>query len=106
MEQDLEEIALNLLNNRASLVGSTQVMYISDYRYDGYSRRFPGNLTALHVAATFGLDALILLLLEKGANVAAKDSTYGQTPPSWAAENGHEAVVRLLLKRDDVEPNS
>ena len=29
-------------------------------------------------------------------DVDTKDN-YGQTPLSWAAENGHEAVVQLLL---------
>ena len=29
----------------------------------------------------------------------------GFTPLGWAAGNGHEAVVRILLGRDDVDPN-
>ena len=39
------------------------------------------------------------LLLEKGADVESKDSYLGQTPLSLAAEKGHEAVVKLLLKK-------
>ena len=39
------------------------------------------------------------LLLEKGAELESKDTEYGQTPLSWAAENGHEAVVKLLLEK-------
>ncbi|KAF8421775.1 ankyrin repeat-containing domain protein, partial [Tirmania nivea] len=35
-----------------------------------------------------------------------KDEKYSQTPLSWAAENGHEAVVRLLLERNDVDVNA
>jgi ankyrin repeat protein len=31
------------------------------------------------------------------AEVDSKDNTYSKTPLSWAAENGHEAVVKLLL---------
>ena len=39
------------------------------------------------------------LLLEKGAELESKDTYYGQTPLSWAAEKGHEAVVKLLLEK-------
>ena len=38
------------------------------------------------------------LLLDKGADLEAKDKD-GQTPVSWAAENGHEAVVKLLMEK-------
>jgi ankyrin repeat protein len=37
-----------------------------------------------------------MLLLEKGAELESKDDRWGQTPLSWAAENGHDAVVKLL----------
>src|SRR3712207_8931801 len=32
-----------------------------------------------------------------GAEVDAKDKNYGKTPLSWAAANGYEAAVKLLL---------
>ncbi|OCL02130.1 hypothetical protein AOQ84DRAFT_382995, partial [Glonium stellatum] len=35
----------------------------------------------------------------------SKDSIYGRTPLSWAAENGHEAVVKLLLETGKVNTN-
>jgi ankyrin repeat protein len=38
------------------------------------------------------------------ADIESKDTEYGQTPLSWAAENGRDAVVRLLLEAGaDVE---
>jgi len=48
------------------------------------------------------------LLLGEGAELKTKDDgeddgeddgVYGQTPLSWAARNGHEAVVKLLLRK-------
>jgi ankyrin repeat protein len=41
--------------------------------------------------------AVMELLLEKGAELELKGN-YGQTPLSWAAEKGHEAVAKLLLE--------
>ncbi|RYP73107.1 hypothetical protein DL771_003858 [Monosporascus sp. 5C6A] len=35
----------------------------------------------------------------------SKDAEYGRTPLSWAAENGHEAVVKLLIAEKAVDPN-
>jgi ankyrin repeat protein len=40
----------------------------------------------------------VKLLLEKGADTESKDN-YSQTLLSWAAYNGHEAVVKLLLEK-------
>jgi ankyrin repeat protein len=57
----------------------------------------PGQ-TALSRAAIKGHEAVVELLLEKGADVESKDSD-GLTPLSWAARGGHEAVVKLLLEK-------
>jgi ankyrin repeat protein len=53
---------------------------------------------ALLEAAKLGRNAVVRLLLEKGAELKTKDS-YGQTPLSWSARNRHEAVVKLLLEK-------
>ncbi|KAF7507547.1 hypothetical protein GJ744_010338 [Endocarpon pusillum] len=44
-------------------------------------------------------------LLERGADAGWKDIN-GRTPLSWAAENGHEAVVKLLLDTSKVDADS
>jgi ankyrin repeat protein len=46
-----------------------------------------------------GHEAVVKLLLEKGAELETKDNYRGRTPLSWAAEKGHEAVVKLLLEK-------
>jgi len=50
-----------------------------------------------HKAVQGGYAAVVKLLLEKSAELESKDDRWGQTPLSWAARGGHEAVVQLLL---------
>ena len=60
--------------------------------------------TPLWWAAEKGHEAVVKLLLEKGADVESRYAEYDRTPLSRAAENGHEAVVKLLLEKGaDVE---
>jgi ankyrin repeat protein len=40
----------------------------------------------------------VKLLLEKGTKLESKDK-YGRTPLLYVVWNGHEAVVKLLLKK-------
>jgi len=42
---------------------------------------------------------VIRLLVEKGANIEPRIITV-ETPLSWAADKGHETVIRLLVKKD------
>ena len=58
----------------------------------------PRHFLDLMVASYFGHEAVVKLLLEKGAEVDS-ESDNGQTPLSWAAGDGHEAVVKLLLEK-------
>jgi ankyrin repeat protein/serine/threonine protein kinase len=53
--------------------------------------------TALHVAAAAGLDSLVELLLEKGAQADAIDAA-GDTPLHLAAKNGKLDAVKSLLR--------
>ncbi|KXH63431.1 hypothetical protein CSAL01_04545 [Colletotrichum salicis] len=59
---------------------------------DSYGR------TPLSWAAEYGHEAVVRLLLDRGAHIEAADEE-GRTSLLWAAENGHEAVVELLLDR-------
>ncbi|RYP12006.1 hypothetical protein DL765_007522 [Monosporascus sp. GIB2] len=54
-------------------------------------------LTALHLAAKEGYEAVVRLLLDYGADVNANDLYRRKTALHLAAGEGYEAVVRLLL---------
>ena len=46
------------------------------------------------------------LLTGEDINLNAADAGFGQTPLFWAARNGHEGGVQLLLQREDIDPNT
>jgi ankyrin repeat protein len=49
-------------------------------------------------AAVAGQEAVVKLLLEKGADLESKDSKWGLTSLFWAILRGYEAVAKLLLE--------
>src|ERR1700722_8872673 len=83
-----------------------QAVSTPGYKYEGYSKSFPNRTSGLHFTASYRLLYLTERLLGKhrDSNIGAdsKDG-YSRTPLSWAARRGHEAVVKLLVARDDVK---
>ena len=54
--------------------------------------------TPLWWAASIWHEAVVKLLLEKGAELEIKNID-GRTPLSYAVVKGHEAVVKLMLEK-------
>ena len=69
------------------------------------SQAFPRNVTGLHLGPYFGLEVSGQALLMNRPIPDLKES-FDRTPLSWATENGHEAVVKLLLETGRVDVNS
>jgi ankyrin repeat protein len=91
---------ISFLKKQAQVEASSQALlavkrHPSDLEY---SQRFPRKMTGLHLAAHFGIEAAVKLLLAKGADVAAASSD-GWTPLYGASLNGHIDVVKLLLDK-------
>ena len=95
-----QDSVIEFLQRQGQVEGSSQaLMSVQRWLGDkGYSQRFPKKTTGLHLAAYFGIKAIVKLLLEKGAAVDAADGD-GETPLHWALDNGHVEVVRLLLEK-------
>ena len=62
-------------------------------------RRVDDGWTPLHSAAHWGHKETVELLINKGANVNAKDSKHKETPLYNAASAGHRQVAELLIDK-------
>ncbi|KAI1847679.1 hypothetical protein JX265_013939 [Neoarthrinium moseri] len=96
---------LGFLQKTTQLNASAQAYFANtQWRYPEFSQRVPSEMAATHLAAIFGLGGIISAVLNE-RNKDARDSV-GRTPLSWAAENGHIEVVKLLLETEQVEVDS
>ncbi|KFZ23699.1 hypothetical protein V502_01827 [Pseudogymnoascus sp. VKM F-4520 (FW-2644)] len=82
----------NFLKIDAQVQASIQALLVEK---EQYSQSYPRKMTGLHLAAYFGVEKTVQHLL--GINIPDEKDDDGRTPLSWAAGNGHEDVVKLLL---------
>jgi ankyrin repeat protein len=91
--REAEEEALRIMDDIFINDKGTSV----EAKYEEYGQ------TPLPWAEEEGREAVVRLLLDKGADVEEKDNS-DQTPLMWAARSGHEAAVQQLIdKGADVE---
>ena len=98
---NLIKLALMIVNHESERPPcAVQALYMRLCPWKPVTRKFSG----IHTTAYFGLGEIMAYFCKVGWCVELKDETY-RTPLVWAAESGHEAVVRLLIERDDVDVN-
>jgi hypothetical protein len=110
IQEQLLDLALPYLQNSNLVSCSEEVKRTYKTILGDYLRHLESGATSLHVTAGSGLLYLSeKLLLPSGGNVNAmansRDS-YSRTPMFLAAVNGHEATVKLLMEREDVDVNA
>ena len=62
-------------------------------------------LNGLNRASIFGIDQIVACSVEVEGSDIGERGSMGNTPLAWAARNGHEAIVKILLGRDDIAPD-
>ena len=100
-EDAIGDVALTFLLDKRKPSCASQILMNSGPR-SRWLKYAPVGFTGMHLAAYIGLASLAERCLEAELAVNPKDSN-GRTPLSRAAAEGHTAVVKLLLERDDVE---
>jgi ankyrin repeat protein len=95
----VDQLVVDFLESEAKISSSVQAMMASrSYSTTIYSRSRPRKISGVHVAAYFGLREALIALLKNGQGLDPEDGD-SRTPLWKAAENGHEAVVKLLVEK-------
>lgn len=83
---------------RAARAGDLEAVKVALAAGIGVDAKSDYGATALLFACDREHEAVVNLLLEKGADPNAKDTFYNATPISWSAGNDNKAIVLNLLK--------
>ncbi|KAG7424985.1 putative ankyrin repeat protein [Fusarium oxysporum f. sp. raphani] len=95
---------IDFLESDTKVESSSQaLMAARGYLGRGYSQIVPMRMTGLHLVAYFGIQDSVQTL-SRGDPVNLRDS-HGMTALSYAAERGHEVIVKLLLEMGKVDVN-
>ena len=63
-------------------------------------KHYHGHATPLHEAVWHGREAVVRLLVERGARLDIRDAMYHATPLGWAEYGGRTEIARYLRERE------
>jgi len=100
----VRSLTLELLQDYDSHISARSLLeserYLGDWRA-GMSFQFSG----LHCASYFGIEEGVIALIGMEGCDINKGDFLGDTPLAWAALKGHEGVVKILLRRAEINPD-
>ena len=107
--ENIRALALRLLDRFDEHVSAALLLVHfdadSEVLREFYYKKGPTKFSGLDGAASLGIVEIFAAVLEmKKWDVNAPDYS-GSTALRWAAERGHDGVVKMLLEREDVDPD-
>jgi len=97
-------LALELLKENYGEI-STRLLFAQVKEFVLWSSYTLSRFGGLHYASFFGIVEVVAGLIEMGCCDINEVDFSGCGPLVWAARNGHEGVVEILLGREDVNPD-
>jgi len=96
-------LALELLKEPYSQISTELLLSHADLSHDDHDTC--PSFSGIHCASFFGIVEVVVALIEVGDSDLNGEGCWDCTPLSWAARNGHEEVVKVLLGREEVKPD-
>lgn len=72
-------------------------------KFHNYSQKIPRGMIGIHIAAWYGLTDVIPALVKHGQDPNTQ-TAIGRTPLSWAASDGHNDMISLLIDKYGADP--
>lgn len=104
LRSDTQNVLLRFLQDEAKAKRYGELMLVNEPYIDSGDIGSFGLMMGTHIAAYLGLHDILASLLERGMATNSSGPA-NRTPLSFAARQGHQMVVGLLLSRADVDVN-
>ena len=109
MTENVKVLALRLLDRFYEHISASQLLFryskSANKRWTVDEMEGKTKFTGLHGAAFLGVIEIFAAVLKMKEWDINTEDWFGNTALSWAAARGHEAVVKMLLERKDVNPD-